>query len=129
MFQTHSEHKSQDVCGMHWNNIYIKKLIKRIHNIVLLAIQKQRLSVDQTFNKGMEKYTKLEQAHLHQKVETIKERANLNGEALTNRKDQGRKVELQKYNYKNIILKDTIYSLVVWVFKLFSVTIKHSGWN
>lgn len=44
----------------------------------------------------MEKYTKLEQAHLHQKVDTIKERANQNEETLTSNKDQGRKIELQK---------------------------------
>lgn len=53
--------------------------------------------MDQSFNKGMEKYTKLEQAHLHQKVETIKERGGANEEALMQYKDQGRKVELQRY--------------------------------
>ncbi|XP_067949638.1 calponin homology domain-containing protein DDB_G0272472-like [Watersipora subatra] len=60
------------------------------------TIQKDRLAVDQSFNKGMEKYTKLEQAHLHSKVDTIKERANLNEENLQQNKDQGRKIELQK---------------------------------
>lgn len=62
----------------------------------ILDIQKQRLAVDQSFNKGMEKYTKLEQAHLHQKVDTIKDRANQNEENLQGNKDQGRKIELQK---------------------------------
>ena len=60
-------------------------------------IQKKRLAVDQSYNKGMEKYTKLEQAHLHQKVDTIKERASQNEETLASNKDQGRKIELQKY--------------------------------
>lgn len=59
-------------------------------------IQKKRLAVDQSYNKGMEKYTKLEQAHLHQKVDTIKERASQNEETLASNKDQGRKIELQK---------------------------------
>lgn len=63
----------------------------------VLDIRKQRLAVDQSFNKGMEKYTKLEQAHLHQKVDTIKERGTQNEEALMHSKDQGRKVEIQKY--------------------------------
>ena len=48
----------------------------------------------------MEKYTKLEQAHLHDKVNTIKERANLNEDTLMQNKDQGRKIELQKYVLK-----------------------------
>jgi len=60
-----------------------------------IAIRKQRLAVDQTFNKEMEKFTKLEQAHLHQKVDTIKERASQNEESLAYKKDQGRKVVLQ----------------------------------
>lgn len=65
-------------------------------SLICVDIQKKRLAVDQSFNKGMEKYTKLEQAHLHQKVDTIKERANQNEETLAGNKDEGRKIELQK---------------------------------
>lgn len=82
-------------------DIYIKNLDQQVSNtnflLLCIAIQKERLAVDQSFNKGMEKYTKLEQAHLHTKVDTIKERASLNEDSLMHKKDQGRKNELQKY--------------------------------